>query len=368
MLVEDVKWYIQTCHASQTCQTMKLHIPPTVLLISRLFHKVHINAMLMPKAGGYRYIVQARCTLTSYPEWRMSHSDKVVGLASFIFEDILCRWGPMSEIVTDNGPSFIQALEFLTERHGIQHIWISPYNLQANGNIECWHFDIWEAIMKSCDGKEVCWPHTAHLVFWAERVTIQRSTGLSPYFMAHGIELLFPFDLTEATFLVLIPDTDQISTSALLAFHTHQLQKCVEDLESIKEHILKTHFTSVKKFEAVFKNQIKDYNFQPGSLILVRNFRSEKELNRETKPRYMGSMVVLCQTTDGSYMLAELDGVVSNLQFTTFRLVPYHARTNFTIPQYFTEYDDDELDSIAEKADEELDNEESGQSGCVESD
>jgi hypothetical protein len=71
--------------------------------------------MLMPKAGGYQYIVQAGCALTSCPEWRMLHLEKAVDLASFIFEDILCRWGPVSEIVTDNGPSFIQALEFLAE-------------------------------------------------------------------------------------------------------------------------------------------------------------------------------------------------------------------------------------------------------------
>jgi hypothetical protein len=298
----------------------------------------------------------------------MLRSEKAVGLASFIFEDILCRWGPVSEIVTDNGPSFIQALKFLAEQHGIRHIRISPYNLQANGIVEHRHFDVWEAIMKSCDQEEVHWPHTAHSVFWAERVTIQRSTGLSPYFMAHGIEPLFPFNLTEATCLVPIPDTYRISTSTLLAFHTCQLQKRIEDLESIKECVLKSHFASIKKFEAVFKSRIKDYDFQPGSLVLAQNSRIEKELNRKMKLRYMGPMVVLRQMTSGSYMLAELDGVVSNLRFATFHLVPYHARTNFTIPQYFTEYDDEDLDSIAGEADEELDDEESRQPGSVESD
>jgi hypothetical protein len=82
--------------------------------------------------------------------------------------------------------------------------------------------------MKSCDGKEAHWLRTARSVFWAERVTIQRSTGLSPYFMVHGIEPLFPFNLTEATFLVPVLDTDRISTSTLLAFCAHQLQNVLK--------------------------------------------------------------------------------------------------------------------------------------------
>ena len=48
MLVEDVKWYIQTCHKSQIHHTTKLHIPPTITVVDRLFHKVHIDTMVMP--------------------------------------------------------------------------------------------------------------------------------------------------------------------------------------------------------------------------------------------------------------------------------------------------------------------------------
>ena len=70
MLVDDVKWYIRTCHQCQIQQTQKLHIPPTVPVIGGLFHKVHIDTMVIPRSGGYRYIVQARCALTAYVEIR----------------------------------------------------------------------------------------------------------------------------------------------------------------------------------------------------------------------------------------------------------------------------------------------------------
>ena len=83
-------------------------------VIGGLFRKVHLDTMVMPRSASYRYIVQARCVLTTYPEWQMLRSKNASALTSFIFEDILCRWGALAEIVTDNGPAFVQALDVLT--------------------------------------------------------------------------------------------------------------------------------------------------------------------------------------------------------------------------------------------------------------
>ena len=148
----------------------------------------------------------------------MLRSENASALASFIFEDILCHWGALAEIVTDNGPAFVQALNVLADRYNIWHIHISPYNSQANSVVERCHLDVREAIIKSTPGGEFRWHTTAHSVFWAERMTVLRSTSLSPYFMVHGIEPLFPFDLAEATFLVPLPDTKPLSSSGLIAW------------------------------------------------------------------------------------------------------------------------------------------------------
>ena len=96
-------------------------------VIGGLFWKVHLDTMVMLRSAGYWYIVQARCALTTYPKWWMLRSENTSALACFIFEDILCCWGALAEIVTDNGPAFVQALNVLANQYNIWHIHISPY-------------------------------------------------------------------------------------------------------------------------------------------------------------------------------------------------------------------------------------------------
>jgi hypothetical protein len=42
-------------------------------------------------------------------------------------------------------------------------------------------------------------------------------------------------------------------------------------------------------------------------------------------------MVIVCQTTHGAYILAEMDSAVSKLKFATFRVILYHAQWRMNI-------------------------------------
>jgi len=325
---EDIKWYIETCHICQERQTTHLRIPPTVAPIPTLFLRVHIDTMMMPRVQSYRYIIQARCALTSYPEWRMLSKENSKTVGKFLFEEILCRWGAVAEIVTDNGAAIISAVEWLAGKYKIFHIRISGYNSQANGLVERKHFDARESIMKAADNDPSKWPSVVHSVFWAERVTVKRSTGMSPYYMVHGVEPVMPFDLAEATYLV-PPMQPTMSTTDLIAICARQLQKRPEDLLQIAERVKAARYNSIKEFENKYGNTIQRYNFMPGDLVLMRNSRIEKELNKKTKPRYLGPLVVIKRHTGGSYVLAELDGSISILRCAEFRVIPYHPRQKY---------------------------------------
>ena len=150
--------------------------------------------------------------------------------------------------------------------------------------------------------------------------------------MVHGVEPLFPFDLSKAMFLVPVPDTDNITTPILITWRACQLQKHQEDIDTIHERVLLSWFALLRHFEQQFKNRICQQDFSPGDLVLVCNSQIEKELNQKTKPCYLGLMVVLWRTTGGSYLLAELDGAISCLQYTAFRLLLYYPHTHIAIP------------------------------------
>src|SRR6266481_2794580 len=312
MLVEDVKWFISTCHPCQTWQLQHLHIPPVIPDIPSLFHKVHIDTMLMPTVNKFRYLVQAHCALSSWPEWWPLWKENEKSLGDFILEEILCRWGSVTEIVTGNGPAFVAAASYLSEKYGIHHIKISPYNSQANGLVEGKHFDIRESLMKACNNDHTKWVLMALVVFWADRVTIHWSTGYLPFFMVHGVEAVLPLDIAEATYL-LPPREVPMSTESLIARRTQQLLKRPEDLRDMADRVLKARKLSAAQFVAKFASTIQDHNFVKGPLVLVRNSCVEKELNRKTKACYLGPMVVIRHTSSGAYILSEMDGAVSRL-------------------------------------------------------
>ena len=149
--------------------------------------------------------------------------------------------------------------------------------------------------------------------------------------MAHGVKPVLPFDVAEATYLAPTLDAP-VTTEDLLSIRARQLEKRQEDLEAIKERVLKARYDSIAQFERRFANLIIDYDFEPGALMLVRNTRIETDLSRKTKPRYLGPLVVIHHTRNKAYILAELNGAVSKLPYAAFRLIPYHPRSKISIP------------------------------------
>jgi hypothetical protein len=293
----------------------------------------------MGKAGGFVQIVNGRCSLCAFPEFRNLRAENKNGVGDWIFEDILCRWGTVREFITDNGGPFVSALEYLAQRYKIYHIRVSGYNHRANGIVERSHIDVREAIWKAADGDKKKWFRFSHTVYWAERVTIKRRMGCSPYFGATGTHPVIPLDFFEATY-ILPPPESVLSSTDLLARRAITLQKRKSQLKTLYSKVYEARRKYAIEFEERHRNTIHDFDFQRGALVLMRNSAVETSHSKKMEPRYLGPLIVVSRNHNaGAYVICELDGSVIQRPIAAFRLLPYFARTTIPLPDNFLDID-----------------------------
>ena len=293
-----------------------------------------MDTMHLPASGGFKYLVQARCSLAAFPEWLAARRETGRIIGEWIYASLLCRWGALLEIVSDNGTPFVKALEWLAKKYKIHHIRISGYNSRANGLVERAHYDVRQALYKAADGDAAKWAQVAHSVFWSERITTRKRMGCSPYFAVTGTHPIMPLDITEASYL-LPPPHSTLTSTELIASRAVALQKRKEHLDALHAKVLQARVRAAQKFELDHAHVIRDYDFPRGALVLLRNTRIEKSLNRKMRPRYLGPLVVVGRNMGGAYVLCELDGAVMDRPVAAFRVVPYFPRHAIPLPDGF---------------------------------
>jgi len=324
---KDVMEYVKSCHTCQLRSTKKMHIPITVSRPVALFVKVYLDVMKMPEAQGKNWIVACRDDMSGGAEGRAIPSDNARALASFFVEQVIFRYGTVDEVVTDNGPSLSGEFARIVNKYNIRQIKISPYNSQANGVVERGHYIIREALVRICAGDMSKWPSLLPAALYADRITVRRATGFSPYYLLHGVHPLLPCDLAEATFMV--PRLrEQMTDEDLLVARIRQIAKMPEDLARAKKTLERSRFRSKEAFETKFGRRLQRTTFPPGELVLVRNSPNENtvSINKKIRNRYMGPYRIVRQTAGKAYVLEELNGNVLRTSVAAFRLIPYVKR------------------------------------------
>ena len=351
---DDIKRHIQSCHACQLRSTKKMHLPITMSHPPQLFSKVYLDVMHMPKARGKQWLVACRDDLSGVTECKALARDRAKAIAKFFYHRIILRYGIVQEVVTDNGPSFQKDFKKLLQDYGIKQIKISPYNSQANGVVERGHYNIREALVKLCGNDLSQWPLMVPAACYADRITIRRATGFSPFYLLHGVHPFLPCDLADATFMV-SEFKPGMTDAELLAARTRQILRMPQDVDKARQILKGSRIRSKAAYENKFARRLQKQEHDPGTLVLIRNnpIENSVSIDRKTANRYMGPYRVIRRTQGGSYLLEEMNGNVLRHTTAAFRLIPYIQREDLEAlaQEHGSETEDSDVDATQQDQD-----------------
>ena len=103
-------------------------------------------------------------------------------IRSFVWRNIICRFGIPRVLVSDNGKQLDNsAFRGLCSELGIKNHYSSPAHLQANGQVEVTNRSLLKIIKTRLEGAKGIWPDELPKVLWAYRTTARTPTREMPF-------------------------------------------------------------------------------------------------------------------------------------------------------------------------------------------
>src|SRR6266498_1453707 len=146
---QDIKDFVKICYKCQQRGSTKQNNQKCMIQLTDIFEKWKIDIIrLLPiTREGNRYIV---ITMDYFSRWSKVRAIKAANaetVATFIYEEIICRFESPRVLQSDRGTHFVnEVIRRLTEKFRIKHSLSSPYHPQSNGLVKRFNKTLYEGI------------------------------------------------------------------------------------------------------------------------------------------------------------------------------------------------------------------------------
>ena len=125
---------------------------------------------------------------TRWPEAKLTKTANSIDIATFIYKEIICRYGALKVIQSDQGMHFVnKVIKELTKRFQVKYSLSLPYHSQSNGLVERFNRTLYEGLAKLGDSI-YDWDRFIQPVLFAYKTKQLRITGRLPFQLIHERE------------------------------------------------------------------------------------------------------------------------------------------------------------------------------------
>lgn len=324
------------CKSCESCQSFKPTAPNPKNRPLKPFLPDHPNERLsidligpLPETeDGYQYVL---CMVDNFSKWvtAVPLKNKNQGeVADAIFKEWYMTFGLPETIHSDQGTEFVNdLLGRINERLGVGHKVTTPYYPQSNAQVERWNRTLKDSLKIFCNKKSTTWDKYLYTTCFAYNISLNVTTGFSPYFIMYGRDPRLPTDILMSTNYNEIKfDMNQYQMQ-----HTNHLRTAYE---IVKKNLEKEAISRKIRWD---KN-IKGHKvFIPGDEVLMFQTNLKKDVGDPDhsamfKPKWKGPMKIISRKHKDNQDVYLIKDLETKREFTVnvHKLIKYIKRKFLT--------------------------------------
>ena len=247
---------------------------------------------------------------TRWPEARSLKAANAQIVVTFIYEEIICRFGPPKVFQSDRGTHFVnEIISRLTKRFEIYHSQSSPYHPQSNGLVERFNKTLCEEITKVAENLQE-WNKYIQPILYAYRTKELAISKTSPYKLVYGMEPK----------VIENPEVGIEISERLLEITNRVPQLRASARKAIKE--------AQDKINLAFGEKERLPKFKIGDLVLVYDKAKAAQHHRKLENKWKGPYEITAVLGKGAYRVM-IDGKQLNTTYNEDLLKLFHSRTRW---------------------------------------
>jgi hypothetical protein len=196
----DITKYVAGCTVCQPWKraTTEGNVPTIPLYVEAPFERIGTDSIgpLPETRNGNRYIIVFVDFATRWPE-AFAVPDHTCGkIASLLYTQIICRYGPPKELLSDRGTNFLSKLvSKVCDLFDVHTLHTTAYHPACNGLTERTNGILGKILSKLATNKPDTWDEHLPAALFASRVTPSSVTKFSPFELMYGRRPRLPIDV-----------------------------------------------------------------------------------------------------------------------------------------------------------------------------